>query len=165
MEEQEHESTRPRPVPAVAYRSTKDAWQRFDACRVSPFVAYQRPQIPCGRFFMPGPRRAAARERAPYGRHTRTTMRGERERRSAGGRTGGARRRRCPLHAPRHRAGLARLGLDEPEPAGGLRARARRPHHRRGLAREVRAGARRAQRACRLRAPSRRWRRGCGTRR
>ena len=50
MEEQEHESTRPRPVPAVAFRSTKDAWQRFGACRASLFVAYQRPQIPCGRF-------------------------------------------------------------------------------------------------------------------
>ena len=53
-----------------------------------PFVAYQRPQIPCGRFFMPGPRRVAARERAPYGRHTRTTMRGERGCRSAGRRCG-----------------------------------------------------------------------------
>ena len=164
MEEQEHERTRPVAGACCGIPQHLGCMAALLANCI-PFVAYQRPQIPCGRFFMPGPRRAATRERAPHGRHTRTTMRA-RSSQDAVRRAGGpARRRRGPLHASRHRAGLARLGLDEPEPAGGLRARARRPHHRRRLARKVRAGARRTQRACRLRASRRRWRGGSGSHR
>ncbi len=108
------------------------------ACRASLFVAYQRPQIPCGRFFhawtpQGGRKRKGTLWQAYPNNDARRTW--TPKRRGAAPAALGADDAR--FHAPRHRASLARLGLDEPEPAGGLRARARRPHHRRGLARSA----------------------------